>query len=53
MVGVPPLIYHRCMEYCYMTEVSHIVECMHILQCVRLMGCNSVSWIYGQLTGEV
>ena len=47
MVGVPPPIDHRCMEYCYTTEVAHIVECMGILLCVRLMGYNSVAWVYG------
>ena len=53
MVGVPPPIDHRCMEYCYTTEVSHIAECMGILLYVTFMECNSVAWIYGQLTGEV
>ena len=52
MVGVPPPIDHRCMEYCYMTEVSHIAECMGILLYVRLMGCNGVACIYGQLMGR-
>ena len=38
MAGVPPPIDHRCMEYCYVTEVSHIAECLGILLYVRLMG---------------
>ena len=25
----PPPINHRCMEYCYMKEVSHIAECTY------------------------
>ena len=53
MIGVPPPIDHRCMEYCYMTEVSHIAECMGILLYARVLGHNSVTWMYGQLTGEV
>ena len=25
----PPPIDHRCMEYCYIKEVSHIAECTY------------------------